>query len=334
MNKKILMVLALLFFLVLTSCSDAQAEGLSQLENIEKVEIEYDLYEVKRTSVSEMLEMTNLIHVTASNYEYRLPFETTVKEVFYKLGDYVPVGAVIATFDTSEIEKEMHFLGYEIEKEEILYDRLISQGASSEEIRIKVLELEILAKEMEALERRKRSCTIKANKSCYLTRMSLSPGKYCHANMSLIVAREKGDNGMANATEVDLRKYRNIQVGDRADLVLLGFEAEGIVTFIYETGGDYGKVFIKLAEPNYELSQLEGPFKFKFNDIDIDDAIVVPYRAVKNNKKDYVEVYKDGIKRVRYVTTGIKGLDEEGQLVIEILSGLQEGDQVIVGELK
>ena len=54
--------------------------------------------------------------------------------------------------------------------------------------------------------------------------------------------------------------------------------------------------------------------------------IVIPKYLVKTlSGKNYVQVYKDGVKKEADVETGISNATE-----IQIVSGLSEGDEVVV----
>ena len=57
-----------------------------------------------------------------------------------------------------------------------------------------------------------------------------------------------------------------------------------------------------------------------------ENAIVIPKYLVKTlSGKNYVQVYKDGVKKETDVETGISNATE-----IQIVSGLSEGDEVVV----
>ena len=57
-----------------------------------------------------------------------------------------------------------------------------------------------------------------------------------------------------------------------------------------------------------------------------ENAIVIPKYLVKTlSGKNYVQVYKDGVKKEADVETGISNATE-----IQIVSGLSEGDEVVV----
>ena len=57
-----------------------------------------------------------------------------------------------------------------------------------------------------------------------------------------------------------------------------------------------------------------------------ENAIVIPKNLVKTDgDRTYVQVYKDGEKIEKDITTGISNATE-----IEVISGLDEGDEVII----
>jgi multidrug efflux pump subunit AcrA (membrane-fusion protein) len=59
---------------------------------------------------------------------------------------------------------------------------------------------------------------------------------------------------------------------------------------------------------------------------EVTDVIVVPTRALgRAGERDFVFVMEDGVRRLRYIETGVRGSH-----YVEVLDGLREGELVVV----
>lgn len=129
------------------------------------------------------------------------------------------------------------------------------------------------------------------------------------------------------ATRYDLE---DLAVGQSAEINITGNIYNGEVSRIdhMATAGSSGSTMV-----NVEIS-VDNPDENIFLGIDgkvtittavAEDVLVVPVEAVNTSREgDFCYVVEDGVVHVRYVTTGISSSTE-----IEILDGLEEGDEVV-----
>ena len=129
------------------------------------------------------------------------------------------------------------------------------------------------------------------------------------------------------ATRYDLE---DLAVGQSAEINITGNIYNGEVSRIdhMATAGSGGSTMV-----NVEIS-VDNPDENIFLGIDgkvtittavAEDVLVVPVEAVNTSREgDFCYVVEDGVVHVRYVTTGISSSTE-----IEILDGLEEGDEVV-----
>ncbi len=143
-----------------------------------------------------------------------------------------------------------------------------------------------------------------------------------------------GESGLEIEVDVPEADITKVKVGDQAVITLDAYgddvKFKGVVVFIdpAETVIQdvvYYKVKVSLVDiENYEIK----PGMTANVDIitaEKDNVLVVPARAVKQNGVKYVEVLKNGQPQKREVQIGLKG---DGG-VIEVVSGLSEGEEVI-----
>ena len=147
--------------------------------------------------------------------------------------------------------------------------------------------------------------------------------------------RMSGSASMAEVSfQISKADMGKVQVGQKVDITVNGRDYEGEVSSISGTatknagGVPVVDAKIRIKNPDDQLILgVEATNKIHMNFSD--NTIVVPYEYVgADADTDYVMVLENGIAKRHDVTLGLTTSTDA-----EILSGLQEGDQLIIGDI-
>lgn len=172
----------------------------------------------------------------------------------------------------------------------------------------------------------------KADFAGVVTAVSTAEGATVNKGAQLITIDSTENVEVAfQIAKVDMGK---VKVGQKVDITVNGREYEGEVSHISGTatknsgGVPVVDAKIKIKNPDDQLILgVEATNKIHTNFSD--NTIIVPYEYVgADADTDYVMVMEDGVAKRRDVTLGLTTSSEA-----EILSGLKEGDQLIIGDI-
>lgn len=186
-----------------------------------------------------------------------------------------------------------------------------------------------LAQAERALENAKENTILVSPISGVVTARNYDPGDMTGALPILTVAKVQPVKVVANISE---KEFSNVKVGMIADCTFDTYgdtQFEGTISMVSPTIDVQNRTFgIEVTLPNLDNRVLPGMFGRVFLNLSTAKHIVVPDQAVlkqPGSGNQFVYVYKDG--KVTYKQV------ELGQRVgasYEILSGLENGDQVVV----
>lgn len=338
MMKRICIALSIVIVLCFTGCEkNIEKADIIDINSIEKYEesIEYVTSKVVRIDLKEDIKEKILI-MNRFIREISFDHDVIVKSFNVNKNKRIPKGTLILEVDSSDIDRKIESNIFQLQQEKKYFDKMKELGYSDREIELQKIEVQILQKKQENLLKKKRECSVYAERDCYLIYGSPQTGKKYLGGEALVKLSESTDYIIKTQSDKNLSRLRNVDIGDTIVFNLgdnRSHKAE--VSYIERNSKEVGEIYFK----NISIDEFIGfginPtwFEGEFDSIVQKNALVVNSNAVINGDKTYVQTIKNGVRRVRYVKVGASGVDENGERIVEILSGLKEGESVIVGEL-
>ncbi len=341
MRKKIsIFITTIIMFGLLTSCGSKE-EVTTELdpEYLSKVMqgIKYETVTVSRGTLHEQISENTMIISPRTIEEFKFNFDGHLNKYYVKENKIIKKGELIAEIDTKKIEHDIMMQQFVLEREQVIYNQMISKGQNEKEIKVQELEVKIEEEKLLKLEKDKEKYKIYAPVNCYITDFNVHNGEPFKAGESLFIAAHATIPIIKTACAANMIKFENINIGDSAEIKLkYGGEYKGKVCFISSRNdsGTGGSIYFILDNESeigaaiFEKIISESEFESK----ELNNRLVLPQLAVKRNgSQRYVEIIKDGVKKIRYIDCGTTGIDDKGKPCYEVLSGLKEGDVVITG---
>lgn len=322
---------ALLMSVSLGSCSlfPAEEEVLAPPLTAPK-EVTYRTHIVEKGTLVDSI-ILNGTYVSCESYE--LSFEKRagyLSEICVDAGDKVEKGQVLAKLDSDSLEKNIARQKLVVERASIaLKAAKNNPGATADSIRLAEIDYQL------------QKLTLDDYEDELAKQVIYAPAD---GMISYLAKNSVGDYVSARSTMMTLVDPDALQLqctGDEIHQFELGQEV--IVTM--EKVDYAGKIVVTPSSMPYEMQQEgkaylriemldelpEGNYLGKTATIKMirqqkDDVIMVPRNVVTMyGGESYVQVLEDGVKVERIVQTGIKNSTE-----IEIISGLEEGEEVII----
>jgi multidrug efflux pump subunit AcrA (membrane-fusion protein) len=254
-------------------------------------------------------------------------------------GDYVNEGDVIATFSVPDnsLEVTEAELNYEIARSAVnnsvdAYSRYLAQRNA-----------DAAKAALDALVDAGTPFDLLAPASGYITGLYLMPqgefyvGQiYCFVNVTDVVQlRVAADASLPGSSD----RVAMLKLGASVTIVPTRGDAPSFAGHVISTtslidGSVPIYAIITFDDPEAFADYIDGnanaiidtQYEVRINLTDISDALLCPARAVRReNTYRYVTLVEDGVPKKRYVLTGLTSGSD-----VQILSGLSEGDQVIV----
>jgi len=333
--KKILLFIFLTMGLV--SCSQEEVSiGFGDMSALQEAEVNYELVTVARGDVKETFSGLSVGAFPRISTDYSFAREMTINEVYFTINENIEAGELIVEFDTDLIDQEILLKEYEVDMEQIAYDEMKKAAYSPEALRIKAIDLEIVKLELDSLYEERKTYFVYAPTRGYIQQGRLiKGGKYAPMTRIFNFANNEVFN-MSSYNGLKMSQYHNVQIGDKVSMDYNGGTIEAWVSYISVNQSGEGQFYFETrdqVEVGDKMLYMLYP-EARFVDLIEEDVIYVPNHVLRNNIKDYVELYQDGVKRIRYVRLGTRGFDENGQMVTQIIGGLREGEEVISKRLE
>ncbi len=263
--------------------------------------------------------------------------EVIIKNVHVFGNQIIKKGDLILELDTSNFDKYIRNKKYEIDLLEILYDDMKRKGASKYDLEIKKIDIKILEEELKKLKEKLGEHTIIAEYDCYISSGSMEIGRKVEIGETLLTISNANEYTLGTQQAINLDKFSNVKIGDEVQFTNQGNLSRGEVSFISFNENNTGTMYFKvIGEMTFSKKIIHGSYlSTEFRRVISDNALVIPKEAVKENKKFYIELLKDGVRRIRYVRIGAVGFENETDDIIpveyiQVVSGLKEGESVIV----
>ena len=283
-------------------------------------EVTYSTYTAKLKTIENTVTVTGYLKSETEKECYFTDYTGQVKNIYVKAGDFVEEGDLIAEMNTGALEYELEIQRLKVKKAQLTYNATGSQADK--------LQLEIEQNTLAMYQAEYDGAKILAPMSGQVSYVyDLEPGT--EMDPYRVLARIADPTALyVNAEYPESITFKK---GDKVKLIVGDVEYEGTISYspteAREAGDENGNaLYAQFDSEKPAFAYLGSLAVIKKVKAYSENAIVIPKHLVKSDgDRQYVQVYSDGEKIEIDVETGITNATE-----IEIISGLKEGDQVIV----
>lgn len=244
----------------------------------------------------------------------------TLKTIYIKAGDTVKKGDLIAEYNTGDLEYEIRSQELKVQQAQNTYG---SSGAENDRLQLEI-EKNTLAQLQNEYDTSKLYAPCDGLVS-FAERMNAGTKVQSYKVIATIIDPDKI---YVKATVNDDKKFTKDQ---EVTITIEEEEYKGKVvktpTEAKEQGDeDTSSIYVQFNGTVPSFTKVGTVADVSYIKEQAENAIVIPKYLVKTlSGKNYVQVYKDGVKTEVDVETGISNATE-----IQITSGLSEGDEVVV----
>lgn len=244
----------------------------------------------------------------------------TLKTIYVKAGDTVKKGDLIAEYNTGDLEYEIRSQELKVQQAQNTYG---SSGAENDRLQLEI-EKNTLAQLQNEYDTSKLYAPCDGLVS-FAERMNAGTKVQSYKVIATIIDPDKI---YVKATVNDDKKFTKDQ---EVTITIEEEEYKGKVvktpTEAKEQGDeDTSSIYVQFNGTVPSFTKVGTVADVSYIKEQAENAIVIPKYLVKTlSGKNYVQVYKDGVKTEVDVETGISNATE-----IQITSGLSEGDEVVV----
>lgn len=244
----------------------------------------------------------------------------TLKTIYVKAGDTVKKGDLIAEYNTGDLEYEIRSQELKVQQAQNTYG---SSGAENDRLQLEI-EKNTLAQLQNEYDTSKLYAPCDGLVS-FTERMNAGTKVQSYKVIATIIDPDKI---YVKAAVNDDKKFTKDQ---EVTITIEEEEYKGKVvktpTEAKEQGDeDTGSIYVEFSGNVPSFTKVGTVADVSYIKEQAENAIVIPKYLVKTlSGKNYVQVYKDGVKTEVDVETGISNATE-----IQITSGLSEGDEVVV----
>ena len=346
LSKLITLILAVVFALTaLSGCYFLpEEEELLEAPVVKANEVSYTTTTASRRDiVNQVITPGNI----ASGTEYKARFQDiggNIKAVYVSAGDNVEEGQLLAEFETYELDKQIERMELELYREQLEYEIAVEKRESETVKAKELLDVQLMQNDLDKLYVEKEAAKLYSGVSGTVSYvLTCSPGDWVNPGVTVVTVIDVTD------------LYIKINPSKEVPEFLIGRP----ITIRYE--GEYfeGTIVRNMSGRQWDettqgvlmdadeveiLGDQSEDIIVKFNDLipessavgniadtllvldSRENVIVISANLVKKvNGVDCVYVFKDNQRTVVNVTLGL----QSGSLV-EITSGLEEGDEVII----
>jgi len=269
--------------------------------------------------------------------------------IFVTVGDEVTQGDIIAELYMGEVALELDALNsqraqlmFDLNQLRARHNLALERAAANEEpvddqsfmqeqSRL-LAELNVLDRRLEYFERENEGRFLYAPISGIVTHAATFVEGMPSRIGQIIATITDQDNTVfvVRAAEAD-----HMSPGDRFEMTLgaLSFLMEVVdpdeYGFVRNEHWDWEAFLLFLDVPPTLAPGMSGRVRMVFDEVS--DVLYIPWAALNRvEEREFVYVLVDGLRTVREVVSGLEGTGREGNRVVEIVSGLEEGEVVII----
>ncbi|MCT2536308.1 efflux RND transporter periplasmic adaptor subunit [Aquibacillus koreensis] len=330
------MVNSFVLVFLLTGCSllPKEEETLAP-PLVEPAEIEYEIAEVTLGEVVKRVSGTaNVIPANSESLFYKQS-GGRLEQIFVIEGDQVEKGQVLAEVDTGDLSYEIDQMEIEHQKAELRLQQLRAQGADQYAIEIAKLDVEGLTLRLNQYRDQLANAQITSPIDGLITYSAdLKSGDYIEAFQPIVEVADTS-NVQLIYTAMAANDLDDVKVGMPVSVTLEGDNLEGEVVQTPENvPDDVLSQDPDLYKRSILIRTIESDDTFDIGmvaQVEIitskkDQALYIPKNALRTGYgRNYVQVLVDQTKREKDIEPGIIS-----DTKVEVITGLSEGDQVIL----
>ena len=244
----------------------------------------------------------------------------TLKTIYVKAGDTVKEGDLIAEYNTGDLEYETRTQELVVQQAQNTYN---ASGSENDRLQLEI-EKNKLAQYQNELDSSKLYAPCDGLVS-FAERITPGSKVQSYKVIATIIDPTK------IYVKASVNEDRKFKVGQEVTITIDEEEYKGTVVKTpieaKEQGDeDTSSVYAEFVGDLPSFTKVGTVADISYIKEQAEDAIVIPKHLVKTlSGQTYVQVYKDGVKTEVNIETGISNATE-----IQILSGLSEGDEVVV----
>ena len=284
-------------------------------------EVTYSTYTAKRKTIESAVIVTGYVRSRTEKSCYFTDYTGRVKTIYVRAGDLVNEGDLIAEMNTGELEYLLEIQKLKVQAARLQYN---STGSGADKLQLDI-ETETLNMYQAEYDGSKIYAPISGQVSYVL---GINPGTEMDPYKIIAKIVDPDDLYVEATYTGDIKTF---SVGDKVTVTVGGEEYESEISYTprearAEANEDSNALYAEFSGNKPTFAYLGSLADIKKIKSVSENAIVIPKNLVKTDgDRTYVQVYKDGEKIEKDITTGISNATE-----IEVISGLDEGDEVII----
>lgn len=350
-KKKVYIILCLAMIFLFAACGNEKElkADIIDFENVDISEAEYNISRVEKVDLIQQIKVERLQLLPKNAKTIYAKYPVMIKEYARNISEMINKGELIIELTSKELNREIRLKEFMVQQDKLVLDSIRNSGKSEMDVKIQEAKMKISEEELRKLIDDRENLKIYAETDCYVTAGDFAVGKKFKPGDQICEINDATEH-IIHTLEVNFKDYKNMNIGDIMHFCFLDKNTgrtikkdeyyEAKVSFISKNQANQGKIYFELLNKDALGSIKHSDFKISgtIRSIILKDVLVIPQSAVKIGSKTYVEVMKDGIRRIRYIQTGARGSTEEGKYVfggaVQVVEGLREGEIVIRGPKK
>ncbi|MCH5325438.1 MAG: efflux RND transporter periplasmic adaptor subunit [Eubacterium sp.] len=283
-------------------------------------EVTYSTYRaVKKTIVSRAVASGYVVSRMQRNVSFT-EMDGNIKTVYVKAGDVVKEGDLIAEYNTGDLQYKLRNQELKVQQAQIKYN---NSGSETDR-----LQLEMEKNTLDQLQHEYDGSRIYAPCDGTVSFAErLKPGEKVSAYKVIATIIDPSDIYI----EASVNEDRKFTKGQTVTITIGEEEYEGTVVKTPVEAKEDGDektnvIYVEFKGDLPSFTKVGDVADVSYIKDQAEDAIVIPKYIVKTlSGQNFVEVFKDGVKTEVQVELGITNATE-----VQVLSGLNEGDEVVV----
>lgn len=284
-------------------------------------EVTYSTYTAKRKTLESAVIVTGYVRSRTEKSCYFTDYTGRVKTVYVRAGDFVTEGDLIAEMNTGELEYLLEIQKLKVQAAKLQYN---STGSQADK-----LQLDIETETLNMYQAEYNGSKIYAPMSGQVSYvLGINPGTEIDPYKIIAKIVDPEDLYIEASYTGDINTF---DLGDKVTVTVGGEEYKAELSYTpreakADAAEDPNALYAEFTDNRPTFAYLGSLADIKKIKSVSENAIVIPKTLVKTDgDRTFVQVYKDGEKIEKDITTGIYNATE-----IEVISGLDEGDEVII----
>ncbi len=325
----VLVILAILFTLIKNKKT---LDSKNVVTDRSAVPVAVTLIQVAQQAITEQINIPATL-IAQEEASIVVSSSGRIVSLSFKLGSVVRKGQVIGHLDVDELKLKLQSAEVSIAKltKDLERNKILVEGNATNAKTVQDSQFDLDSKRLEADQLRKQisNGVIQAPISGIISEKQKEAGEYVGNNE--MIGKVVNTNSLKARVYVSENNVFKLKNGQRATITTEVFPTEtfnGIISFISPQGDDNHNYLVELAVDNNKSSRLKAGMyaMINFNESGTSTALQIPKSALVDGIKNPYVYVADGNKAVEKKII----IGREWGNKVEVISGLQEGDQIIM----